>query len=118
MKVTATTIPGADPNKPIGAVTMTSMAQLFPMRIAGEDAAGRRLEEGGDGAASASQAGGTVSFSMYQDGQKLVVKDLDKPVQISVPVGSAKDLDSRLAVALTLTLTPAPSPNPNPNPKP
>ena len=97
---------------------MTSMAQLFPMRIAGEDAAGRRLEEGGDGAASASQAGGTVSFSMYQDGQKLVVKDLDKPVQISVPVGSAKDLDSRLALALTLTLTPAPSPNPNPNPKP
>ena len=117
MKVTATTIPGADPNKPIGAVTMTSMAQLFPMRLAGKDATGRPLEDG-NGAASASQAGGTVSFSMYQDGQKLVVKDLDKPVQISVPVGSAKDLDSRLAVALTLTLTPAPSPNPNPNPKP
>ena len=89
------------------------MAQLFANSFEGEDAAGRRLEEGGDGAASASQAGGTVSFSLYQDGQKLVVKDLDKPVQISVPVGSAKDLDSRLALALALT--PAPSPNPNPN---
>ena len=81
------------------------------MRIAGEDAAGRRLEEGGGGAA---QAGGTVSFSMYQDGQKLVVKNLDKPVQISVPVGSAKDLDSRFASALTLTLTLTLDPNPNP----
>ena len=74
---------------------MISMAQLFPMRFAAEDAAGRRLDETSNGAASASQAGGTVSFSMYQDGQKLVAKDLDKPVQISVPVGSAADLDSR-----------------------
>ena len=73
------------------------MAQLFPMRLAGEEAAGRRLEEGGGGAElpSASQAGASVSFSMYQDGQKLVVEDLDKPVQISVPVSSANDLDSR-----------------------
>jgi hypothetical protein len=81
------------------------------MRRAAEDAAGRRLEEGGGGAA---QAGGTVSFSMYQDGQKLVVKNLDKPVQISVPVGSAKDLDSRFASTLTLTLTLTLDPNPNP----
>merc|ERR1719272_2661579 len=79
---------------------MTSMAQLFPMRLAGEEAAGRRLEEGGGGGAelpSATQAGASVSFSMYQDGQKLVVEDLDKPVQISVPVSSAADLDSSCA---------------------
>jgi len=57
--VTAIPLPGADPNTPVGAVTITSAAQLFPMRLAGEDAAGRRLQEGGGGgAASASQAGG------------------------------------------------------------
>ena len=61
MVVTAIPLPGADPNKPIGAVTTNSVAQLFPMRITGEDAAG--LQEaggggGGGGAASASQAGG------------------------------------------------------------
>ena len=59
MVVTAIPLPGADPNTPVGAVTITSAAQLFPMRLAGEDAAGRRLQEegGGGGAASASQAG-------------------------------------------------------------
>ena len=61
MVVTASPLPGADPNTPIGAVTITSAAQLFPMRITGEDAAG--LQEGGGGgggggAAGASQAGG------------------------------------------------------------
>ena len=49
---------------------------------------------------------------MYQDGQKLVVKDLDEPVQISVPVSSAKDLESRRAPTISLS----PSLNPNPNP--
>ena len=58
MVVTAIPLPGADPNTPVGAVTITSAAQLFPMRLAGDDAAGRRLQEGGGGAASASQAGG------------------------------------------------------------
>ena len=58
MVVTAIPLPGADPNKPIGAVTITSAAQLFPMRIEGEDAAGLQEGGGGGGAASASQAGG------------------------------------------------------------
>ena len=58
MVVPATSLPGADPNKPIGAVTTTSAAQLFPMRITGEDAAGLQEGGGGGGAASASQAGG------------------------------------------------------------
>ena len=57
MVVTAIPLPGADPNTPVGAVTITSAAQLFPMRITGEDAAGLQ-EGGGGGAASASQAGG------------------------------------------------------------
>ena len=34
---------------------------------------------------------------MYQDGQKLAVKDLEEPVMISVPVSSAKDLESSCA---------------------
>ena len=115
MVVTAIPLPGADPNTPVGAVTITSAAQLFPMRLAGDDAAGRRLQEGGGGgAAGASQAGGTVSFSLYQDGQKLVVKDLDEPVQISVPVSSAKDLESRRAPTISLSLSPSLNPNPNP----
>ena len=58
MVVTAIPLPGADPNTPIGAVTITSAAQLFPMRITGEDAAGLQEGGGGGGAASASQAGG------------------------------------------------------------
>ena len=58
MVVTAIPLPGADPNTPVGAVTITSAAQLFPMRIEGEDAAGRQEGGGGGGAASASQAGG------------------------------------------------------------
>ena len=59
MVVTAIPLPGADPNTPIGAVTITSAAQLFPMRITGEDAAGvQDGGGGGGGAASASQAGG------------------------------------------------------------
>ena len=58
MVVTAIPLPGADPNTPVGAVTITSAAQLFPMRIAGEDAAGLQEGGGGGGAASASQAGG------------------------------------------------------------
>ena len=112
--VTAIPLPGADPNTPVGAVTVTSAAQLFPMRLAGDDAAGRRLQEGGGGgAASASQAGGTVSFSLYQDGQKLVVTDLDEPVQISVPVSSAKDLESRRAPAISLSLSPSLNLTPN-----
>ena len=64
--VTATTISSVDTSKPVGAVTMTSLAQLFPMRLAGEDAEGRQLQEDSDGAASASQAGASVSFSLYQ----------------------------------------------------
>ena len=67
--VTATTISSVDTSKPIGAVTVISLAQLFPMRLAGEDAAGggqRRLQEDSDGTASASQAGGSVSFSLHQ----------------------------------------------------
>ena len=91
--VTATYIPGADPNKNIGSVLTTSNAQLFPSRQAGDDEAaggggGRRLQEGG-GAASMSQAGASVSFSLYQEGRKLEVENLDKPVQISVPVNAA-----------------------------
>ena len=64
--VTATTIASADRSKPIGAVTMTSKAQLFSTRLAGEDAAGGQPQENSDGAASASQAGASVSFSLYQ----------------------------------------------------
>ena len=86
--VTATTIPSTDPSKPIGAITMTSTAPLFPMRLAGEDTARRRQQEA-SGAASAAQAGASVSFSLYQEGKKLVVNDLDKPVQIMVPVSVA-----------------------------
>ena len=53
---------------------------------------------------------------MYQDGQKLVVTDLDEPVQISVPVSSAKDLESRRAPTISLSLSPSLHPNPNPTP--
>ena len=91
--VTATLIPSAGSTKPIGAVTMTSSAQLFPMRLTGEDetaggVGGRRLQEGG-GEVSASQAGASVSFSLYQEGRKLEVANLDKPVLISVPISAA-----------------------------
>lgn len=64
--VTAAAISSIDTSKPVGTIMMTSVARLFPMRLAGEDAAGRRLQEDSSGAPSASQAGTSVSFSLHQ----------------------------------------------------
>ena len=52
---------------------------------------------------------------MYQDGQKLAVTDLEEPVMISVPVSSAKDLESRRPT-ISLSLSPSLHPNPKPTP--
>ena len=91
---TATSLEGINLSKPIGAVLWTSEAPLFPTHLSSIDR-GRRLLPG-DGRAEgsgASLAGASVSFSLYQDGNKLDVEGLESPVQISVPVRSPNDLD-------------------------
>ena len=90
-------VPGAQEGKPISAVTYTSSEPLFPTRIKceskdgeGEDSKRRQLSECEGG--SAKQAGASVSFSLFQEGGKLQVENLEEPVQISVPVSSESEL--------------------------
>ena len=51
-------IPGVDPDQPVAAVTLNSVARLFPLRLSAEDAGRRLQEEWLPSTPSASQAGG------------------------------------------------------------
>jgi len=56
--VGAAGIPGVDPDQPVAAVTLNSVARLFPLRLSAEDAGRRLQEEWLPSTPSASQAGG------------------------------------------------------------